>query len=409
MIEKYNFKPSLTFDKKYGTSVSKTDWVFPNGYTADEVYDKIIYPLINRENKKNWERVDNYIAKLNRSNFDYPKFNSLSEDDLWSVLNGMVSGFNYDDIVYFITKWDYTNPVESNKNKKTQNELVKLGVNERDIRWIVSQKTFLKLKEQLKNKNIRFDGGGDVNKFKELIEGYKLALEVEQDAEKIKHYQDIIDGYEIALELNGNTTNDLIEKLVEDYDENEKPVIAIIDCVGVHEIKIKNFDEKQATDIMNKYLKQYKIQVIKWSSSSCGYAYTKRNKEGYYRIKVPKPTDSDRFGVVMHEIYHCIDSGFTKPSYLAEFKCDKFALDNLKEMNLDTTIWEKRMKWHILSRVAMATNRGHKNINKDVENFYPDVDFKSWYGKKVFVGVRPPKGIGYKNPTYWDYIYIDIN
>ena len=245
--------------------------------------------------------------------------------------------------------------------------------------------------------------------YQQIIEGYKLALEVEKDAKKKKHYQEIIDGYEIALELNDNSTNDLIQKLVEDYDENEKPVIAIMDCVGVHEVKIKNFDEKEATQIMNKYLKQYKIQVIQWSSSSCGYAYTKRNKEGYYRIKVPKPTDADRFGVVMHEIYHCIDSGFTKPSYLAEFKCDKFALDKLQEMNLDTTIWEKRMRWHILSRIAMATNRGHKNINKVVENFYPDVDFNSWYGKKVFVGVRPPKGIGFKNPTYWDYIYININ
>jgi hypothetical protein len=225
--------------------------------------------------------------------------------------------------------------------------------------------------------------------YQQIIEGYRLALEVEKDAKKKKHYQEIIDGYEITLELD-DTPNE------------------VEDCVIGEGIKIKNFDEKEATQIMNKYLKQYKIKVIQWSSSSCGYAYTKRDKQGYYRIKVPKPTNADRFGVVMHEIYHCIDSGFTKPSYLAEFKCDKFALDRLQEMNLDTTIWEKRMRWHILSRIAMATNRGHKNINKVVEDYYPDVDFNSWYGKKVFVGVKPPKGIGYKNPTYWDYIYIDI-
>ena len=84
--------------------------------------------------------------------------------------------------------------------------------------------------------------------YQKIIEGYKLALEVEKDAKKKKHYQEIIDGYEIALELNDNTTNDLIQKLVEDYDENEKPVIAIMDCVGVHEVKIKNFDESQISN-----------------------------------------------------------------------------------------------------------------------------------------------------------------
>jgi len=244
--------------------------------------------------------------------------------------------------------------------------------------------------------------------YQQIIEGYKLALEVEKDAKKKKHYQEIIDGYEIALELNDNATNDLIHKLVEDYDENEKPVIAIMDCAYIHEVQIKKFDKNEATQIMNKYLKQYRIRVIQWSTSSCGFAYYKKDKDGYWRIKVPVPSDADRFGVVMHEIYHCIDSFFTKPSYLQEFKCDKFALDRLKEMNLDTSVWEKRMKWHVLSRVAMATNRGHKNISKVVEDFYPDVDFNSWYGKKVFVGVKAPKGIGRKNPTYWDYIYIEI-
>jgi hypothetical protein len=39
------------------------------------------------------------------------------------------------------------------------------------------------------------------DKYRQLIEGYELALEIETDKKKIKMYQDIIEGYELALEL----------------------------------------------------------------------------------------------------------------------------------------------------------------------------------------------------------------
>jgi hypothetical protein len=258
------------------------------------------------------------------------------------------------------------------------------------------------------NPDIRYVNGGELQrKYQSLIEGYELALEIETDKEKINMYQNLIEGYKLALQVNADTENTEIEEMIEEHDKN-KDAEYEIDCIGVQEIEIKNFDEKEATEIMNKYLNQYRIRVVQWSKSSCGFAFYKKDKDGYWRIKVPKPTNADRFGVVMHEIYHCIDSFFTKPSYLQEFRCDKFALDRLQEMNLDTSIWEKRIRWHILSRVAMATNRGHKNVAKEVKDFFPDIDFESWYGKKVFVGNNAPKGIGAKNPKYWDYIYIEI-
>jgi hypothetical protein len=37
--------------------------------------------------------------------------------------------------------------------------------------------------------------------YRELIEGYELALEIETDKKKIKMYRDLIEGYELALEL----------------------------------------------------------------------------------------------------------------------------------------------------------------------------------------------------------------
>tara|TARA_Y100001937_G_scaffold126354_1_gene195421 strand:- start:1414 stop:2043 length:630 start_codon:yes stop_codon:yes gene_type:complete len=171
---------------------------------------------------------------------------------------------------------------------------------------------------------------------------------------------------------------------------------------------IKDYDEKEGTKILNWYIKKYRIKVIEWSKSSCGYAYFDRDKQGFHRMKVPKPTNSDRFGVCMHEIKHILD-GDIGMRYLQEFRCDKFALDKLNEMNLDTTQWEKRMKWHVLSRVAMATNRGHKDVLEEVQNFYPNVDFTKWYGNKTYVYIDSPKGIGAKNPKFWDYLVIEIN
>jgi len=37
--------------------------------------------------------------------------------------------------------------------------------------------------------------------FLELIDGYKLALEIESNEEKIKLYNDLIEGYQLSLEL----------------------------------------------------------------------------------------------------------------------------------------------------------------------------------------------------------------
>lgn len=40
-----------------------------------------------------------------------------------------------------------------------------------------------------------------IDTYRQLIEGYKLALEIETDKKKIKLYDDLIEGYELALEL----------------------------------------------------------------------------------------------------------------------------------------------------------------------------------------------------------------
>ena len=142
---------------------------------------------------------------------------------------------------------------------------------------------------------------------------------------------------------------------------------------------MREFNKKEAEDYLNDLLKKYKIKISQRSRSSCGWAnwHTKE-------VKIPLPTDIDRFGVCLHEVKHIIDGDGGK-RYWQEFQCDLYALNILKEFHYDTSDWEKRMRWHVLSRVAMATNRGLKVVDKEITDFYSDIDFTKWIGKRVFV------------------------
>jgi hypothetical protein len=139
------------------------------------------------------------------------------------------------------------------------------------------------------------------------------------------------------------------------------------------------FDQKEAELFLNKLIKQYNIKVTKRTKSSCGRANWNTSE-----IEIPNPTSIDRFGVCLHEIKHIIDGNKGK-RYQQEFWCDLYSLNVLKQFNYDTINWESRMRWHVLSRVAMATNRGLKVIDKEITSYFNDIDFTKWIGKKVFV------------------------
>jgi hypothetical protein len=148
---------------------------------------------------------------------------------------------------------------------------------------------------------------------------------------------------------------------------------------------MKKFNKKQAADYLDKLLQQQGITVVARSKSSCGWADVKRNE-----IKIPFPTTIDRFGVCLHEVKHCIDKNKGK-RYEQEFWADKFALDILKAHEYDTQEWENRMRWHVLSRTAMATNRGCEYVSKEVRDYFSDIDIQGWIGKKVFVSPTDKK------------------
>lgn len=144
------------------------------------------------------------------------------------------------------------------------------------------------------------------------------------------------------------------------------------------------FDQKKAEAYLQQELKWYGIKVIEWSKSSCGKAWYQTKK-----IKIPKPTDIDRFAVCMHEIKHIID-GRIKTTFEREFICDMYALDKIRELGFEDGAeeWIKRTKWHILHKIAKAFNRGLKikNISKQIRDFFPEIDFNTWQFKSVYVG-----------------------
>lgn len=144
------------------------------------------------------------------------------------------------------------------------------------------------------------------------------------------------------------------------------------------------FDKKFAQQYIDKLMKKHKIIAYKQSVTSSGHAMVKSRK-----IKIPKPTNVDRFAVCLHEIAHVIQRKGSK-SFEKEFYCDKYALDILIQLGYETEKWIIRMKWHILSRIAMAHNRGlsHDKINSEIREFFNDIDFTTWAGKKVFVGIK---------------------
>jgi len=153
--------------------------------------------------------------------------------------------------------------------------------------------------------------------------------------------------------------------------------------------KNKKFDKKLAEEELKKLLKKYKIHVYKYSTTSCGIAWFGKQR----RIKIPKPTNIDRFGVCMHEIKHIIDqrnSEFGKRVFEREYACDKFALEKIRELGFDDKEWVLRMRWHITMMISKAYCRKlnldtiFKDLLKDI-----DLDIEEWRNKNIFISIKP--------------------
>lgn len=142
------------------------------------------------------------------------------------------------------------------------------------------------------------------------------------------------------------------------------------------------FNQQIAEDHLNALLQKHNITVYGWSATSCGRAKWKKRE-----IKIPHPTNADRFGVCMHEIKHIIDGNKGK-RFEQEFACDMFAREQMILIGTGGIAeWDKRTNWHCLSRIAMAVNRGLRvnKIGLEIRSWFVDVDFNTWRGMKVFI------------------------
>lgn len=151
---------------------------------------------------------------------------------------------------------------------------------------------------------------------------------------------------------------------------------------------------KNYQDILDRELRMNNIRVRAWSTTSCGRAGFDKT------IKVPRPTDEDRLHVCFHEIGHIVlgHCGWNKnsPRFIQEFDADMYGFQKLDEYGIaPTPDMYVRTKWHVLSRLAMAHNRGlnHNKIPDRINKWMDEqgVSIKSWIGNKVYVYCKTKK------------------
>jgi hypothetical protein len=140
-------------------------------------------------------------------------------------------------------------------------------------------------------------------------------------------------------------------------------------------------------DLAEKYLKHllkhYRIKVRAWSIGSNGRAWHDSRE-----VKIPRPTDIDRFCIAMHELGHIINNGDKRRMklYRSEFIAETYAIKQAADFNWDVTEYRERARWYLIMNVA----KGHcrklnlDSIEDDVRDFC-QIDFNEWRGKKVFV------------------------
>lgn len=143
IIEVRNFKPSVLFDEKYGTSISQ-EYKFPFDLTADEVwniidYDNKYYDKYHKLSKKFMKLFNNFTNEY----FPYVDFNTIDDNTKNAILCGMSSGFNKDDIIWFSIKNMFygINHEVNNEVNKFPKEI------QDDIQWVMSPNTLKKIKK----------------------------------------------------------------------------------------------------------------------------------------------------------------------------------------------------------------------------------------------------------------------
>jgi len=138
--DKYNTKPSLSFDREFGTKISQK-YNYPFGLSENKIWR--VLNNCSDGSEKNCILVKKIVDNLG-DYFPYPDYNNLPFEKKVDILQGMVSNFNYDDIISFSVekKTGENNELEDEVNE-LQNKL-----NYR-IQWVPSKQTIGKIKKHI--------------------------------------------------------------------------------------------------------------------------------------------------------------------------------------------------------------------------------------------------------------------
>ena len=138
--DKYNAKPSLSFDREFGTEISQK-YNYPFGLSENKIWRVI--DNCNDGSEKNCILVKKIVDKLG-DYFPYPDYNNLPFEKKVDILQGMVSNFNYDDIVSFSIEG------KTGENNELEDEVDKLQNKLNYIfGWVPSKQTIDKIKKSM--------------------------------------------------------------------------------------------------------------------------------------------------------------------------------------------------------------------------------------------------------------------
>jgi hypothetical protein len=138
-----NVKPPKEFDERFGTKVAQ-DYEFPFHLTADEVW-KIIKDNDDGYEYSFSEKLNNIIENIN---FPYIDMSTITQDQRLDILMGMASCINSDDIIWYING-NYGCSRASLEVEQEMRIVLSNFIVQNYVEWVISRKTWKKLKEQL--------------------------------------------------------------------------------------------------------------------------------------------------------------------------------------------------------------------------------------------------------------------
>ena len=140
-----NYKPSVEFDREFGTNTSQK-WEYPFGLSEEQTH-KILINCLHNDDENDCREVVKIVNALSEF-FPYENYNQLNINSKIDILHGMVSNFNYDDIVWFsVYGKSYKVSIKDKTYKKELGDIEKKL--KYPLQWVPSPDTINKIKEQL--------------------------------------------------------------------------------------------------------------------------------------------------------------------------------------------------------------------------------------------------------------------